>query len=106
MVEPLPPEPHLPSSNMAPIDVVAPTPAADGGYENETALVLYNPMNTRMFKSPTSPDFSLVVNSDLIPGLKGMCHKLHTIIPGVKQYPIFILAPSLCVFFILFFRAK
>ena len=64
IIEPLPQESPLTSSNMAPV-------AVDGG--NEKAIVLYNPTNTPMFKSPTSPDFSIVVNCDLIPGLKGKC---------------------------------
>lgn len=49
-----------------------PTPSGGGGDGcNEKALVVYNPTNTPLFKSPTSPDFSLIVRSDLIPGLKG-----------------------------------
>ncbi|XP_010263305.1 PREDICTED: uncharacterized protein LOC104601606 [Nelumbo nucifera] len=36
----------------------------------ERALVLYNPANTPMLKTPSSPGFSITVNSDLIPGLK------------------------------------
>lgn len=48
-----------------------PTPSVGGGDGcNEKALVVYNPTNTPLFKSPTSPDFSLIVSSDLIPGLK------------------------------------
>ena len=44
--------------------------------ENDKALVLYNPANT-FYKTPASTDFSIVVNSDLIPGLRGMTHDLH-----------------------------
>ncbi|OVA19275.1 hypothetical protein BVC80_521g77 [Macleaya cordata] len=36
----------------------------------ERALVLYNPMNTPLLKSPSSSNFSITVNSDLIPGFK------------------------------------
>ncbi|GAV63655.1 hypothetical protein CFOL_v3_07173 [Cephalotus follicularis] len=36
----------------------------------ERALVLYNPGNTPFLKSPSSPEFALVVNSDSILGLK------------------------------------
>ncbi|KAM1200622.1 hypothetical protein ACFX2I_016880 [Malus domestica] len=42
-----------------------PLPSGD-----ERALVLYNPTNTRIFKAPDSQDFSVIVNSDLIPGLR------------------------------------
>ncbi|KAM1618103.1 hypothetical protein FF2_016724 [Malus domestica] len=42
-----------------------PLPSGD-----EKALVLYNPTNTRIFKAPDSQDFSVIVNSDLIPGLR------------------------------------
>ncbi|KAM1573580.1 hypothetical protein FF2_042948 [Malus domestica] len=42
-----------------------PLPSGD-----EKALVLYNPANTRFFKAPDSRDFSVIVNSDLIPGLR------------------------------------
>lgn len=52
-----------------------PTPSGGGGGGvdgcDEKALVVYNPTSTPLFKSPTSPDFSLIVSSDLIPGLKG-----------------------------------
>ncbi|POO03881.1 DBH-like monooxygenase [Trema orientale] len=61
-------EQHLTSSNIAPIDALAGPVAADDGYEK--ALVIYNPTNTPLFKSPKSYDFSIVVNSNLIPGLK------------------------------------
>ncbi|PRQ27450.1 hypothetical protein RchiOBHm_Chr6g0305451 [Rosa chinensis] len=37
--------------------------------ENEKALVIYNPANT-FYKTPASKDFSIIVNSDLIPGLR------------------------------------
>ena len=41
--------------------------------ENDKALVLYNHTNTNAFyKTPASRDFSIIVNSDLIPGLRGM----------------------------------
>ncbi|XVF48134.1 hypothetical protein PTKIN_Ptkin03bG0166400 [Pterospermum kingtungense] len=36
----------------------------------EMAIVLYNPSNTPFPKSPTSPDFSMIINSALFPGLK------------------------------------
>lgn len=43
----------------------------------ERAFVLYNqPLNTPFFKPPCSPDFPIVVNSALIPGLKGRYHSL------------------------------
>ncbi|KAL6215625.1 hypothetical protein ACLB2K_015054 [Fragaria x ananassa] len=39
--------------------------------ENDKALVLYNPTSTNTFyKTPASRDFSIIVNSDLIPGLR------------------------------------
>ncbi|XP_004291277.1 PREDICTED: uncharacterized protein LOC101306694 [Fragaria vesca subsp. vesca] len=45
-----------------------PLPLSD---ENDKALVLYNPANTNTFyKTPASRDFSIIVNSDLIPGLR------------------------------------
>ncbi|XVE71399.1 hypothetical protein DITRI_Ditri10aG0147200 [Diplodiscus trichospermus] len=37
---------------------------------HEGAIVLYNPSNTPFFKSPSSPDFSIIINSDFFPGLK------------------------------------
>ncbi|KAI9190875.1 hypothetical protein LWI28_000106 [Acer negundo] len=40
------------------------------GLETERALVVYSPTNTPFLRSPTSPDFSFIVNSDLVPGLK------------------------------------
>lgn len=44
-----------------------PLPSGD-----EKAIVLYNPANMPpLLKSPDSRDFSLIVNSDLIPGLRG-----------------------------------
>ncbi|XP_022731877.1 uncharacterized protein LOC111286258 [Durio zibethinus] len=36
----------------------------------DRAIVLYNPSSTPFFKSPTSPDFSIIINSDFFPGLK------------------------------------
>ena len=49
----------------------APVCAAPSSSE-ERALVVYDPTNTPLVKSPSSPDFSIVVKADLIPGLKGM----------------------------------
>ncbi|EXC32768.1 hypothetical protein L484_019882 [Morus notabilis] len=51
---------------------LASRPPSGGGGDccNEKALVLYSSTNTLFFKPPTSPDFSVVVNSDLIPGLR------------------------------------
>lgn len=44
-----------------------PLPSGD-----EKAIVLYNPANMPLLlKSPDSRDFSLIVSSDLIPGLRG-----------------------------------
>ncbi|KAI4316184.1 hypothetical protein L6164_024188 [Bauhinia variegata] len=36
----------------------------------ERALVLYDPANTPFLKSPSSPEFSITVKANLIPGLK------------------------------------
>ncbi|KAJ4707649.1 DBH-like monooxygenase [Melia azedarach] len=39
---------------------------------DERAIVLYDPANTPLFRSPTSPDFTAILNSDLIPGLRDL----------------------------------
>ena len=50
---------------------VDPTPASVTDTE-ERAIVLYEPTATTPFlKSPSSPEFSVVIKADLIPGLKG-----------------------------------
>jgi len=50
---------------------VDPTPSPVTDME-ERAIVLYEPTATTPFlKSPSSPEFSIVIKSDLIPGLKG-----------------------------------
>lgn len=49
-----------------------PLPSGD-----EKALVLYNPAKMPFYKTPASQDFSIIVNSDLIPGLRGETHDLY-----------------------------
>ena len=56
---------------------VAPLSMLSSNSLEERALFLYNqPLNTPFFKSPCSPDFPIVVNSALIPGLKGRYQSL------------------------------
>jgi len=58
------------SNNMLQL-AVAPLSMLSSNSLEERALFLYNqPLNTPFFKSPCSPDFPIVVNSALIPGLK------------------------------------
>ncbi|XP_060673243.1 uncharacterized protein LOC107429932 [Ziziphus jujuba] len=38
---------------------------------DEKALVLYNPTDTPLLRLPPPPDFSIILNSNLVPGLKG-----------------------------------
>ncbi|GMY17676.1 L-arabinokinase [Fagus crenata] len=63
-------QPFISSGNM----VQTEAPVIDSMPSNinseERALVLYNPPNIPFVKSPSSPDFTIVVNSELIPGLK------------------------------------
>ncbi|KAL4603332.1 hypothetical protein ACB092_10G116400 [Castanea dentata] len=58
------------SNNMLQMAVSPLSMLSSNGLEGR-ALVLYNQsLNTPFFKSPCSPDFPIVVNSALIPGLK------------------------------------
>lgn len=54
-------------------------------YEKALALVLYNPINTPLFGSPASPDFSIILNSDLNPGLKGKNRETHVLLSCVSS---------------------
>ncbi|KAK3212048.1 hypothetical protein Dsin_016754 [Dipteronia sinensis] len=51
-------------------NVVVATDGLETATETERAIVLYSPTNTPFLRSPTSPDFNFIVNSDLVPGLK------------------------------------
>ncbi|KAJ7958625.1 DBH-like monooxygenase [Quillaja saponaria] len=55
---------------MVDADVPCIDPVVSSNDSVERSLVLYNPANTQFVKSPSSPEFSIIVNSDLIPGLK------------------------------------
>ncbi|XP_057959522.1 uncharacterized protein LOC131151996 [Malania oleifera] len=67
--------PVLPREELLSSSVVQPNASAADALPScynteETALVLYNPASTPLFKNPSSPPFSVVLRSDLIPGLK------------------------------------
>lgn len=65
------PQPFTSSSNNMLQMAVAPLSMLSSNSLGERAFVLYNqPLHTSFFKSPCSPDFPIVVNSALIPGLK------------------------------------
>ncbi|KAK2659984.1 hypothetical protein Ddye_006517 [Dipteronia dyeriana] len=51
-------------------NVVVATDGVETASQIERAIVLYSPANTPFLRSPTSPDFNFIVNSDLVPGLK------------------------------------
>ncbi|KAK4558834.1 hypothetical protein RGQ29_008192 [Quercus rubra] len=64
-------QPFTCSSNNMLQMAVAPLSMLSSKSLEERALLLYNqPLNNPFFKSPCSPDFPIVVNSALIPGLK------------------------------------
>lgn len=46
------------------------TSTMPSSHSQDRAIVLYNSSNTPFFKSPSSPDFSIIINSALFPGLK------------------------------------
>ncbi|KAF8364841.1 hypothetical protein HHK36_013474 [Tetracentron sinense] len=66
---PLPPEEHLTSSME---QILAPGTAAVPSYSlnEERTLVLYKPVKLRPLQSSNSSNFTITINSDLIPGLK------------------------------------
>ena len=70
-------QPFTCSSNNMLQMAVAPLSMLSSKSLEERALLLYNqPLNNPFFKSPCSPDFPIVVNSALIPGLKGRYQSL------------------------------
>jgi hypothetical protein len=69
-LEPLACTSHMQKGGL-PMDSL-PLPSGD-----EKALVLYNPAKMPFYKTPASKDFSIIVNSDLIPGLRGETQDLY-----------------------------
>jgi hypothetical protein len=94
-------QPFISSGNM----VQTEAPVIDSMPSNinseERALVLYNPPNIPFVKSPSSPDFTIVVNSELIPGLKGELLKSPFV---VSVYDIWFLALAIQLVFVKHFK--
>lgn len=75
------------SSAMVHTDAASVDTSPTGNASEERALVLYDPTKTPFVKSPCPPEFSIVVKSDLLPGLKGKYPN-----SAFKFYTIFALA--------------